>query len=44
MRKEIRRKGSLLGSDQFYYSLVTAHALVMVLFVVMPVLGAGFGN
>lgn len=44
IRKEIRRKGSFLGSDQFYYSLVTAHALIMVFLVVMPVLGAGFGN
>jgi cytochrome c oxidase subunit 1 len=44
MRKEIRRKGSYLGSDQFYYSVVTAHAFIMVFFVVIPVLGAGFGN
>lgn len=44
MRKEIGRKGSYLGSDQFYYSVVTAHALIIVLFVVIPVLGAGLGN
>ena len=44
IRKEISCKGSFLGSDQFYYSIVTAHALIMVFFVVMPVLGAGLGN
>ncbi len=44
IRKEIRCKGSFLGSDQFYYSIITAHAFIIVFFVVMPVLGAGFGN
>ena len=44
IRKEIRCKGSLLGSDQFYYSIVTAHALIIVFLVVIPVLGAGLGN
>ena len=44
IRKEIRRKGSFLGSDQFYYAIITAHAFLMVFLVVIPVLGAGFGN
>lgn len=44
IRKEISCKGSLLGSDQLYYSVVTAHAFIIVFFVVIPVLGAGLGN
>lgn len=44
MRKEIRCKGSFLGSDHFYYAIVTGHAFIIVFFVVMPVLGAGLGN
>lgn len=44
IRKEISCKGSLLGSDHLYYSLITAHALIIVLLVVMPILGAGLGN
>lgn len=44
IRKEISSSGSFLGRDQFYYSLVTAHGFVIVFFVVIPTLGAGFGN
>ena len=44
IRKEIASKGSFLGSDHFYYSLITAHALIIVFFVIIPGLGAGFGN
>ena len=44
IRKEISCSGSLLGSDQLYYSLITAHAFIIVFLVVIPALGAGFGN
>jgi len=44
IRLELSKPGRFFGSGQLYNRVITAHALVIIFFIVIPAIVGGFGN
>jgi cytochrome c oxidase subunit 1 len=44
VRLELMKPGIFMNNGQLYNSVITAHALLIIFFMVMPVMIGGFGN